>query len=232
MHEPGSSDRGPETAHRDTQRLTRREVVRRVSALLGGTALVGQSALLAGCAASDVRSTSADVPAARAAVRPLTREQLFAAEDLALLDEIAETILPATSTPGAKAAGVGPFIATMVADCYDGRDQALFRDGLRAIERECEAMHGVSFMTAQPTQRTALLESFDREQFGRGRRQARRSAVDPLPHCFRMMKELTLLGYFTSEVGYTQAMRYVETPGRFDPCVPWTPGEKAWASHA
>ena len=47
-----------------------------------------------------------------------------------------------------------------------------------------------------------------------------------------MIKELTLLGYFTSEIGYTQAMRYVETPGRFDPCVTYTVGDKAWAPHA
>jgi hypothetical protein len=47
-----------------------------------------------------------------------------------------------------------------------------------------------------------------------------------------MMKELALLGYFTSEIGYTKAMRYAETPGRFDPCVPYTPGETAWAPHA
>jgi hypothetical protein len=46
------------------------------------------------------------------------------------------------------------------------------------------------------------------------------------------MKELTVLGYFTSEIGCTQAQRYRETPGRFDPCVPYTPGEAAWAGHA
>jgi hypothetical protein len=51
-------------------------------------------------------------------------------------------------------------------------------------------------------------------------------------HYFRMMKELALLGYFTSKIGYTQAMRYVEAPGRFDPCIPYTPGEPAWAPHA
>ncbi|MGI9262739.1 MAG: gluconate 2-dehydrogenase subunit 3 family protein, partial [Woeseiaceae bacterium] len=55
---------------------------------------------------------------------------------------------------------------------------------------------------------------------------------DAPAHYFRMMKELTLLGYFTSEIGYTQAMRYVETPGRYDPCVPYTTGEKSWAPHA
>jgi hypothetical protein len=47
-----------------------------------------------------------------------------------------------------------------------------------------------------------------------------------------MMKELSLLGYFTSEIGYMQAQRYTESPGRFDPCVPYKVGEKAWASHA
>jgi hypothetical protein len=47
-----------------------------------------------------------------------------------------------------------------------------------------------------------------------------------------MLKELTLLGYFTSETGYTQALRYAETPGRYDPCVPYEEGEPAWANHA
>jgi hypothetical protein len=54
----------------------------------------------------------------------------------------------------------------------------------------------------------------------------------PPSHYFRMMKELALLGYFTSEIGCTQAQRYVETPGHYDPCVPYTPGQKAWAPHA
>jgi hypothetical protein len=57
-------------------------------------------------------------------------------------------------------------------------------------------------------------------------------APDAPAHWFRMMKELALLGYFTSEVGYKQAQRYEETPGRFDPCVDYKPGDKAWAPHA
>ena len=51
---------------------------------------------------------------------------------------------------------------------------------------------------------------------------AARSGDEP-PHYFRMMKELALLGYFTSEIGCMQAQRYVESPGRFDPCVPYRP---------
>ncbi len=47
-----------------------------------------------------------------------------------------------------------------------------------------------------------------------------------------MMKELALLGFFTSEVGMTRALRYIEAPGTFDPCAPHKPGDRAWASHA
>ena len=58
------------------------------------------------------------------------------------------------------------------------------------------------------------------------------AAPDEPAHYFRMMKELALLGYFTSEIGYTKVMRYRESPGRFDPCAPHAPGDKIWASHA
>jgi hypothetical protein len=190
--------------------ITRREAILRVSSMLGGVALVGQSAMLAGCA------------------RQTRETALFTADDVAFLDEVAETILPETSTPGAKAAGVGPFIAMMVVDTYDEREQEVFRSGLRTLEDECRKMHGESFMSATPARRMAVLQRLDAEQV-----QFMRTAnEDELAHYFRMIKELTLLGYFTSEIGYNQAMRYVETPGRFDPCTPHEPGEKTWAVHA
>ena len=146
-----------------------------------------------------------------------------------MLDEVAETILPETKTPGAKAAQVGPFMALMVTDTYDEGDQTIFRDGMRKLDAACQAMHRTSFMEATPPQRLALLEQLDREQ--KAYMDARHGDDTPA-HYFRMMKELALLGYFTSEIGYTKAMRYAETPGRFDPCVPYTPGETAWAPHA
>jgi Gluconate 2-dehydrogenase subunit 3 len=190
--------------------ITRREAILRVSALLGGAALVGQTAMLAGCARENAPS------------------QAFSADDVALFDEIAETILPETGTPGAKAAGVGPFIAMMVVDTYDEREQEVFRAGLETLEDQCRAMHGVSFLAAAPERRTALLRKLDAEQLQFMQKAGKREPA----HYFRMLKELTLLGYFTSEIGYTQAMRYIETPGRYDPCVPFEPGEKTWAVHA
>ena len=72
----------------------------------------------------------------------------------------------------------------------------------------------------------------ERSNPARTRYPAAPAAPDAPAHYFRMMKELALLGYFTSEIGYTQAMRYRETPGRYDPDVPHAPGDKSWAAHA
>ena len=194
--------------------INRREAIWRVSAMLGGVALVGGSSLLAGCA--------------RERAPALAGAGTFTPADVALLDEIADTILPTTKTPGAKAAMVGPFMALMVTDCYDEKDQKIFRQGMQQLDEASRKASNATFMSATPQARLALLESLDREQktYMDGKKDG-----DP-SHYFRMMKELTLLGYFTSEIGYTQAQRYVESPGRFDPCIPYKPGEVSWASHA
>ncbi|HEX2718288.1 MAG TPA: gluconate 2-dehydrogenase subunit 3 family protein [Gemmatimonadaceae bacterium] len=194
--------------------IDRREAIRRVSLLLGGTALVGGSSLWTACRTERVPASG-----------PIGR---FTSGDVQLLDEVADTMLPATSTPGAKAAHVGPFMAMMVTDCYDERDQQIFRDGLQHIDNASSSAFGKPFMSVTPEQRLALLESFDREakSYMGAKKEGDRS------HWFRMVKELAMLGYFTSEIGYTQAQRYAESPGRFDPCVPYQSGEKAWAPHA
>jgi hypothetical protein len=192
--------------------ITRREAILRVSALLGGGVLMGQSAFLAGCATGG----------------GLRAGSPFTAADVALLEEIADTILPETSTPGAKAAGVGPFIAHMVDNAYSPDQQRVFHAGYATFEERAARELGMPFMAATAAMRLALIERLDREQYEHMR--ARAPGADP--HWFRMLKELTLLGYFTSEIGYHQAMRYIETPGHFDPCVPYEPGDRAWAPHA
>lgn len=213
-----------------TVRLTRREALRRVTALLGGTALVGGDWLLA---------FSFEPAALATAIAQGTNA--FTTTDVALLDEIAETILPETSTPGAKAARVGAFMALMVSDAYDEQERLVFRQGMRQLDEACRQAHAVSFMEASAAQRLSLAEALDREQHAvmedrapkRRRRAPVAASTDNEPaHYFRMMKELALLGYFTSEIGYTRALRYVESPGRFDPDVPWASGEKSWAPHA
>jgi hypothetical protein len=217
--------------------INRREAIRRVSALLGGIAFVGGSSLLA--AAEKAR------PETGAAIGE------FSAQDIEFLDEIAETILPATKTPGAKAARTGAFMALMVTDCYGPAEQKVFREGLGNVDDAMRKANKVSFMAATPPQRLAALTALDHEQKqvmdAREAADRKQRGLAPLPgapaaaphadikapaHYFRMMKELALLGFFTSKIGCTQALRYVEAPGRFDPCIPYTAGEAAWAAHA
>jgi hypothetical protein len=211
--------------------ISRREAMQRVTVLLGGVALVDGDRVLA--AMPD--AVAQEVTTARGVGN-------FTATDVAFLDEVAETILPETSTPGAKAARTGAFMALMVTDAYTPRNRQIFRDGMQHLEEACQREYGAPFIQARPEQRLALLKRLDAE------RQAELDALDalhrsrapaPVPpaadapvHYFRMMKELALVGYFTSEIGYRQAMRYMETPGRYDPCAPHKPGEKIWASHA
>lgn len=211
--------------------ITRREVIQRVTATLGGAVLVGGDRLLA---------FSFDAEAAAGAMTQGVGS--FSAADVAFLDEVAETILPETTTPGAKAAKTGAFMAVMVTDVYTDRNVQVFRDGMRTLEEACQAATGKGFMQATPAERLTLLEALDREQktameertdAPRTRHPAAPSAPEDEPqHYFRMMKELALLGYFTSEIGYTRALRYLEAPGRYDPCAPLAPGDRSWAGHA
>jgi hypothetical protein len=202
------------TTREDENSIGRREAIRRVSAMLGGVAFVGGSALLTACENESAPGAAGAGP--------------FTPADVAFLDEVAETILPETKTPGAKAAKTGAFMARMVTDCYEDADQKIFRRGMQQLDEASQKAANAPFMSASPEARTALLQSLDREQKAY---MVKKKHNEP-SHYFRMMKELALLGYFTSEIGYTQAMRYAESPGRFDPCVPYKAGETSWASHA
>lgn len=202
--------------HEEMAVIHRREAIRRVSAMLGGVALVGGSAVFAAC--EKIRG-----------VGKYDSVGAFAGPDVALLDEIADTILPTTEkSPGAKAAKTGAFMALMVTDCYEPKEQEIFRAGLLQLDQSCKTAHGASFLEATPAQRLSLLEGIDKVT--KDYMDAKKS--EEPTHYFRMMKELAFLGFFTSEIGYTKAMRYTESPGKFDPCVPLAPGDTLWGSHA
>jgi glucoside 3-dehydrogenase (cytochrome c) hitch-hiker subunit len=203
----------------DTQfTIDRREALRRVTALLGGAALVGSAAMWEACSRDNSGVKQQGDPGAKA----------LGTADVPFLDEVADTILPDTKTPGAKAAKVGAFMTVMVNDCYDERDQKTFREGMKKLDDASKQANGKSFMSATPQQRLSLLETLDKES----KAYMDTKGPDAPAHYFRMMKELTMLGYFTSQIGCTQAQRYIESPGRLDPCVPYKPGDRAWAGNA
>jgi hypothetical protein len=182
--------------------MERKEAIQYISLLLGGT-MVGVNSFLTGCKQED--------------------KKLFSAEDTAYLDEIADTILPETATPGAKAAKVGSFMVVMVNDCYEEKDQAIFRKGMNTINDLSNSKYGTEFIKLAPDQRHELLLKLDGEQ-----KEYTKNKKDEDPaHYFRMMKELTLYGYFTSQPGVTKAKRYMPLPGKYIGCVDYHKGEKA-----
>lgn len=189
--------------------MTRRDLLQNVAILLGGSIVGGSVFNISGCKSADKQVNA-----------------LFNDKQVALMNEIADTILPETTSPGAKAAKVGDFMAVMVLDCYAEPDQKIFMDGLKTVDELSEKKYNKSFMEADPKQRTELLTELDKEQQAY---QAKKGNDDP-SHYFRMMKETTLLGYFTSKEGATQALRYIAVPGRYDGNVPYKKGDKAWAT--
>src|SRR5258708_4778650 len=114
----------------------------------------------------------------------------------------------------------------MVADCYAAPAQAWFRAGPGRLPADYEARYGEKFIGGKPENRTQFLNALDAEQRQHAAQHRRKAPgaddEDLPPHHFRMMRELTLLGYFTSEIGSTKALHYVEVPGRYDANVPST----------
>jgi hypothetical protein len=192
--------------------MNRRDALTRVGLLLGGT-IVGAEMFLSGCTNSPEKTIGA-------------AGTNFSNDDIAFLDEIAETILPKTDTPGAKDAKVGEFMTRIVRDCYTQDEQKTFLDGMKKLDDASKQQNGRPFLESTPGQRHDLLVTLDKEQktYSTSKKEA-----DPV-HYFRMMKELTLWGYFTSEPGATKALRYVAVPGKYEGCVDYKKGDKAWAT--
>ena len=188
--------------------MNRKEALARVAWIMGGT-VVGASWFLEGC----TRKATADVAS------------LFEPATTDLLGDVADTILPPTNSPGAKEAGVGTFIPVMVRDCYTTDQQKIFVEGLGQLEEVAKEKYGSGFQKLNASDRTALLATIDKEAQNH---QQKKTEADR-NHYFSLFKQLTLLGFFTSEVGATKALRYVQIPGKFDGDYPYKKGDRAWA---
>lgn len=190
--------------------MNRREAIRNVALLLGTAISASTLSALEGC-------------------NPKAPENyaLQASETKKILAEIAETIIPETTTPGAKAAKVDEFIVTMLNDCYKAEDQKIVLDGLKKIDEASEKQFKKSFVDLSDEQKNTVLTAIDKERVDYNKRENKKEG-DPT-HYFQILKELTLTGYFTSEPGATKALRYVPVPGKFEGCIPYKKGDKAWA---
>jgi hypothetical protein len=133
---------------------------------------------------------------------------------------LAELIIPKTDTPGAIEAGVPAFIEMMVADWFNDAERKIFFDGLTALDEFCGMRYKTSFLESDEMQRISALKNA--EQIAKGYKSSgpmfdiSQKYVDPNTPFFTKIKELTVLGYFTSEVGSKQALSYNPMPMSYE----------------
>jgi gluconate 2-dehydrogenase gamma chain len=195
------------------QPIDRREAIKKAALLMG--AAVSASAItgiLQGC---------------KATPELIYTPVFFTPDQARIVTEVAEIIIPKTDTPGAKDAGVPGFIDTIIKDCYKKEDQDRFLAGLTEFDEAAKKAYGDSFIYCKPEQQTELVKNTHDAALKEAKenREAKRPFI-------LMMKELTLLGFFTSEPGATQVLQYVAVPGSYKGCIPLAEAGngKTWAS--
>jgi hypothetical protein len=193
--------------------IDRREALRKTAMMMGAAISASAFAgLMQGCKATP----------------ELTYVPRFFSEDQGrIVMELAEIIIPKTDTPGAKDVGVPGFIDTMLKDCYKKEDQDRFLEGLTAFDAEAKATYGDSFIYCQPEQQVELVKKIHDAAVAEAKenKEAKRPFI-------LMTKELTLLGFFTSEPGATQVLQYEPVPGSYKGCIPLSEAGngKTWAT--
>ncbi|MCF2443765.1 gluconate 2-dehydrogenase subunit 3 family protein [Dyadobacter sp. CY345] len=164
----------------------------------------------------------------------LTADFVLTDNQKLIIAEVAEIIIPKTSTPGAKDVGVPAFIVMMLKDCYKTPEQASFLEGIKNLEQKdflaltasqkTETLKQVESdtvdqMKAYQVQQTKMGDNEDREQMS--------AQAKGVPY-WRLMKELTMLGYFTSEEGIKSSFDYVPIPGKLE-MIKLKPNQKSFA---
>jgi hypothetical protein len=193
--------------------MNRREAIQRFSIIIGGS-ILGADSLLAKNIDWDKIE---DEASGSKGIGIFTKAQIK------LMNEIAETIIPTTNTPGAKAAKTGEFIAVIVSDVYAPDKQQLFMEGLVKLDEGCQKRNGKAFMKCKAEARHDYLVELDKEQ----KAFEKTKKKEEPHHYFKVMKDLVTWGYFTSEIGATQALRYVAVPGAYK-TIDYKKGDKAW----
>jgi len=190
--------------------MTRREALQRVALLMGGT-------LSAPVISAVLSRTQPAIGKAQWSPQTLSPEQNE------LVTTIAELIIPETDTPGAKAAAVNEFVDLLLTEWLPAEDKDRFMAGLDDLDARFQQSYGRRFVEGTSAQQTEILTVLDGEAA-----EARRAKSKAQPF-FGMMKEFTLTGYYTSEIGVTQELLFQPATDKFEGCIPLERVGRAWA---
>lgn len=190
--------------------MDRREALQRIAFLTGGAlSLSTVSAVMGGCSAE---------PGTGYAPQTLSSTQNE------LVTVISERIIPATDTPGAEGAEVNQFIDKMLTDWHSEEERNHFLEGLSVVDETSNEMHGSNFLDLSEQQQIEVLSQLESD-----------ALQNPMPQAdlspfFSMMKELTLIGYYTSEIGCNEELIWNHIAGRYDGCIDYSEVGRAWSS--
>jgi hypothetical protein len=192
------------------QEIDRREALKHLSMLVGGTLSASSiSAILSGCG-----TEQAPTPYVFATLQHEQRD---------LINAVAEAIIPTTDTPGAGKVGIDRFFDRIVSSWMQPAEKDRFLAGLSNFSKEFERGHGRQFSEASPSEQLAFMRPIDDEAA-----EARHAELESLPF-FATMKELTIIGYYTSETGAARELRHQMVFDSYQGDLDFREGDRAWS---
>lgn len=152
----------------------------------------------------------------------------FTDEERNTISRMADIIIPSTKIPGAIGAGVPSFVIMMMQQCYPAHDQDNFHKGLGAFDLVCKQNYGHHFLKLSGEKQIEAVKYLDNRVFDKNDPVGK--SDESVSSFYRNLKGLTVLGYYSSKPGATEALRYLPVPGHYDGCVPYHKGDKEWAT--
>lgn len=193
--------------------MDRREALKQLALLSGGAlSLSTVAGIMGGCTADSGNGSSFS-------------PQTLSDEQNTLVTELSERIIPATDTPGAKAAKVNEYIDHMLTNWNTDQEKEHFLDGLDKVDELGNNRFNGNFVDIGESDQIALLNELEQQAM---------ENPSPVPDSdlkpfFSMMKEYTVVGYYTSEIGASQELISNIVPGTYNACMPYSEVGRAWS---
>jgi hypothetical protein len=190
-----------------TNKIDRREVLRLLALTTGYTITAGTLASVASGCKADTKATG-------------WQPSFFSADEMGIIEEACERILPKTDTPGAKDALVHRFIDEAIRDNYTSENQAKFKEGLAKLDKIASDKYKKSFTKLDDAGKDDVLSILAKEM----------KADEKAYSIFRELRSLTIGGFATSEIGAKQFFKYNPVPGPYQGCVDFSTIGGTWAT--
>jgi hypothetical protein len=196
--------------------MNRRQALERFALIAGGC-------LASNFAQAALKGANLHVSPAQSVLQPGQRK---------LVEQLTELVIPATDTPGAIEAGVPAFVDQIVSHWYTPGERDIFLQGLARLDNYCQHQWGRPFVSCDTTQQTQALTAEDESSRSYHETSQRHAQDAPDEHSpfFYKLKWLTVLGYYTSEVGATQELSYNPIPGHYEGDIDFDKVGRQWSS--